>query len=152
MYKLKETPRDDLNSCLRRLRRAVLHPSLAQVKESSAPERAKDSHGDVEVGTLIPRHTDVTNGPEDGPSSAFAESVLSRIQDADGQECAVCFDLMDLPVLVPNCMHSWWAHRRASCIQLFNAPTAVKAARSLFYKHAKRKAKRATVPSAGVVP
>jgi hypothetical protein len=80
----------------------VLHPSQAQVKESSAPERAKDSHGEVEVGTLIPRCTDVTNGPEAGRSSAFANSVLSRIQDADGQECAVCFDLMDLPVLVPN--------------------------------------------------
>ncbi|KAF8512694.1 SNF2 family N-terminal domain-containing protein [Gautieria morchelliformis] len=91
---------------LMRLRRAVLHPSLAQVKESSTSEDAKDSHGDVEVDSLIPKDTHGTDGSEDGPSSAFAESVLSRIQEADGQECAVCFDLMDLPVLVPNCMHS----------------------------------------------
>jgi len=44
---------------------------------------------------------------EEGAISAFAESVLSRLTEADGQECTVCFDLMNVPVLVPDCMHLW---------------------------------------------
>jgi DNA repair protein RAD5 len=93
--------------CLNRLRRAVLHPSLVQVKEHSEDEK-EDVNGDVNVNSLIARYTEGTEVDEAGPSTAFAEGVLGRLQEADGQECAVCFDLMDLPVLVPNCLHSWW--------------------------------------------
>lgn len=90
----------------RRLRRAVLHPSLVQAKEGS-----EDSLGDVNVDSLITRYSDGTSDNRERSSCTFAEGVLSRLQEAVGQECAVCFDLMDLPVLVPNCMHSWWVKR-----------------------------------------
>ncbi|KAF8576054.1 hypothetical protein K439DRAFT_1655324 [Ramaria rubella] len=88
---------------LMRLRRAVLHPSLVLTKETPEGE-AEDKHGAVDLDALIARFTE--GGTEEGPSNTFAEGVLGRLQDTNPEECAVCFDLMELFVLIPKCMHS----------------------------------------------
>lgn len=87
----------------------MLHPSLVQVMEDS--EGAKDdSPDDVNIDALITKYTEGADGGDTGPSAVFAEGVLGRLQEADRQECAVCFDLMELPVLVPDCLHAWWVN------------------------------------------
>ncbi|KAF9245698.1 P-loop containing nucleoside triphosphate hydrolase protein [Melanogaster broomeanus] len=91
---------------LMRLRRAVLHPDLVinpeEDQEANPPLGSKD--GAIDADALM---NDVAgqNTP-DGPSKkAFAESVLANLSAADVEECPICLDVMDTPVIIPLCMH-----------------------------------------------
>ena len=46
--------------------------------------------------------------PED---STFAEKVLETVGDAVKEECPLCMDVMQTPMLIANCKHSWYAWR-----------------------------------------
>lgn len=59
------------------------------------------------MNALIAKFTGDTGEDDEGPSAVYAEEVLRKLDEADGQECVVCLDIMDQPVLVPNCLHSW---------------------------------------------
>ncbi|KAF8514339.1 SNF2 family N-terminal domain-containing protein [Hysterangium stoloniferum] len=90
---------------LMRLRRAVLHPSLVQAKETAEVSKSDSSNGQVDIDALIAKFTE-GDGERDTLPNTFAEGVLKGLDEAAGEECAVCLDLMDMPVLVPGCMHS----------------------------------------------
>lgn len=42
-------------------------------------------------------------------SNVFAESVLADLDDqAEGaSECPICLDVMEIPTIVPECLHRW---------------------------------------------
>lgn len=85
-----------------RLRRAVLHPNLVFTEKDERPA------GDgvvVDVNEMIKKFAE---GNEQ--SSAFAESVLANLDDEveDTSECPICLDVMELPMIVPVCLHRWF--------------------------------------------
>ena len=40
--------------------------------------------------------------------NAYAEDVLAHLDQEDAQECPICMDVMQSPVLIPGCMHQWF--------------------------------------------
>ncbi|KAA1467782.1 hypothetical protein DENSPDRAFT_770871 [Dentipellis sp. KUC8613] len=100
---------------LMKLRRAVLHPSLVLSEDEQAEVPSGD--GRVDVNSMIKRFAkmeDTERGSGSGSGSstpsgnAYAEGVLNNLgsqvkQEAD--ECPICMDVMDLPMMFPECMH-----------------------------------------------
>ncbi|KIK70544.1 hypothetical protein GYMLUDRAFT_148103 [Collybiopsis luxurians FD-317 M1] len=86
---------------LMRLRRAVLHPNLVFAENE---ERALSPAGEsiVDVNEMIKKFA------EDGDrSDAFAEAVLAGLDDQAeaAAECPICLDVMESPMIVPECLH-----------------------------------------------
>jgi DNA repair protein RAD5 len=77
-----------------------------QIKETTEDSKPDTSNDRVDIDALISKFTE--GGAEgDALPNTFAEGVLKSLDEADCEECAVCLDLMDTPILVPGCMHSW---------------------------------------------
>ncbi|KAH0591247.1 hypothetical protein H2248_001339 [Termitomyces sp. 'cryptogamus'] len=89
---------------LMRLRRAVLHPNLVLTPDD---EHVLLSAGDgsIDVDDLIRRFTDTERAEEGGDKSIFAEEVLAKLADAEAEECPICLDVMETPMIIPGCMH-----------------------------------------------
>ncbi|KAI0931358.1 hypothetical protein AcW2_000267 [Taiwanofungus camphoratus] len=86
---------------LMRLRRAVLHPNLVLSSDDGGSSQTSD--GTVDVNVLIKRFGQGDNTA--GDSKVFAEGVLANIGQDEPMECPICFDVMDTPTIIPNCMH-----------------------------------------------
>ncbi|KAK7058564.1 DNA helicase rad5 [Paramarasmius palmivorus] len=84
-----------------KLRRAVLHPSLVLEEEG---ERALSPAGDgtVDVNDLIKKFAEDQDGDA---SNTFAETVLANLHEDETAECPICLDVMDTPMVIPECMH-----------------------------------------------
>jgi DNA repair protein RAD5 len=85
------------------LRRAVLHPSLVlpPQKDSGNPSDTRA----VDIDTLIKQFSD--GEVSDGSRNVFAETVLVNLGEDDGLECPICFDVMQTPMILPECLHQW---------------------------------------------
>ncbi|KAI0732417.1 SNF2 family N-terminal domain-containing protein [Fomitopsis betulina] len=86
---------------LMRLRRAVLHPNL--VLSSDAEGINASSKGVIDVDSLVKQFGEGNDSASD--SKVFAEGVLANLDGEEGQECPICFDVMDTPTIIPNCLH-----------------------------------------------
>lgn len=67
---------------------------------------SQTSDGTVDVNVLIKRFGQGDNTA--GDSKVFAEGVLANIGQDEPMECPICFDVMDTPTIIPNCMHQWY--------------------------------------------
>jgi DNA repair protein RAD5 len=87
-----------------RLRRAVLHPSLIASHDS---KEKLDRDGEVNVDDLIARYMKEGAATNDSDNSVptFAQLNVVALKNAE-QECPICLEPMDPPVLAPRCMHS----------------------------------------------
>ncbi|KAG6851386.1 hypothetical protein H0H93_005784 [Arthromyces matolae] len=89
---------------LMRLRRAVLHPNLVLTADDErALSPAKD--GTLDVNDLIQRFAHAGEGEEDSDKRTFAEEVLAKLSDAEAEECPICLDAMEMPMIIPGCLH-----------------------------------------------
>lgn len=104
-----------------RLRRAVLHPYLVL----GAPENSKTFSGTEidDVNDMITRFTaegvERAEGDDEGERSTikkspgseptYAQEVLNNLNSEDGfmSECPICLDMMEMPMLLPRCLHKW---------------------------------------------
>lgn len=101
---------------LMRLRRAVLHPSLIQRSRSDDDDEIVEVDGvgkaSVDVNALIAQFSTEDEASEDqkaGSSSdnkRFAVDVLKDLKNIEDQECPLCLDTMQDPVLIPECHHA----------------------------------------------
>lgn len=83
-----------------RLRRAVLHPHLVLSAEDTA-EAASTSNKDEKV-------IDVDAIEEDtSAQNNYAGEVLKNLVESDDDECPLCLDIMETPMIIPPCMHKW---------------------------------------------
>ena len=78
----------------------MLHPNLVMTKDD---ERAlsPEQDGRVDVNDLIERFT----AGERSSQSTFAEEALSKLASEDSGDCPICFNEMESPMLLPQCMH-----------------------------------------------
>lgn len=100
------------NGVRHRLRRAVLHPSL--VMSDDDEENQHTTTGPVDVDSMIEKFTQSTSDSKGGESTpgvaidAFAEGVLNNLSNkSEEAECPLCMDVMDHPMMFPECMHQW---------------------------------------------
>lgn len=86
----------------------MLHPSLVLTPDD---ERALSPVGDgtIDVNDLIRRFADTEKAEEGGDKSTFAEEVLAKLAntDTEAEECPICLDVMETPMIIPGCMHQW---------------------------------------------
>ena len=68
-------------------------------------EAIQSNDGAVDVDALIKRFGDGETLA--GDNKIFAEGVLNTLGQEFDAECPICFDAMDMPVIIPNCMHQW---------------------------------------------
>lgn len=102
---------------LPRLRRAVLHPHLVMTQEE-LEEFEESSSGTLELEELVKREADGATGSK--INAAFVEETLKSLTTGAGMqgdegegsdECPLCLDMMEAPVLIPPCMHKWYANK-----------------------------------------
>ncbi|THH10977.1 hypothetical protein EW145_g955 [Phellinidium pouzarii] len=88
---------------LMKLRRAVLHPSFALVgnNNNSTPSRLGD--GTVNVSEMIEQFT--KNEDLSYNSETYAQTVLKNLSIQEDEECPICMDIMEDPMLIPVCAH-----------------------------------------------
>ncbi|KAF9469748.1 DNA repair protein RAD5 [Collybia nuda] len=87
---------------LMRLRRAVLHPSLVLTPDDERILSSKND-GVVDISDVL-RQFAIDNA-QDGYKNKFAEDVLANLADAGVSECPICLDAMEVPMIIPGCMH-----------------------------------------------
>ncbi len=80
----------------------MLHPSLVLSPEE---DRALSPSGDgfIEVKDILGAFQE--EGSSSG-SNTFAQNALANL-GGDVSECPICMDVMDKPMLIPECMHQW---------------------------------------------
>ncbi len=87
-----------------RLRRAVLHPSLA-ISNTGAVAGPIDSE-EMDVQSLIQKFS--AGEDSAGTGNIFAEGVLHSLNNQeDMEECPICLDVMESPMIIPVCLHQW---------------------------------------------
>jgi DNA repair protein RAD5 len=94
-----------------RLRRAVLHPHLVMTHEELEElENSSTSASEaVKLEDLV-KH-EAGGGAVPKTNAAFVEETLKSLgEEGEGRdECPLCLDMMETPVLIPPCMHTWCA-------------------------------------------
>ncbi|KAG9037341.1 DNA helicase rad5 [Tulasnella sp. JGI-2019a] len=104
---------------LMRLRRAVLHPSLIQRKgtlddddddSDGIMEVDAEGNGVVDVDAMIAQFTSGADAEDQKPGGSenkeFATGVLKDLKKVQDQECPLCLDTVQDPVLIPECHHT----------------------------------------------
>lgn len=99
---------------LMKLRQAVLHPSLIRRRlrtdeETEDDVMETDAQGDgknIDVDALINEFSLGVDREEVQESKAFAIGVLKDLGSIETQECPLCLDTVQDPVLVPECHHA----------------------------------------------
>ena len=87
------------------LRRAVLHPNLVLASNEAVASKAPSSAAAINVNELIERFGKGENTA--GDSKVYAEGVLANLGQEENAECPICFDVMETPTILPDCMHQW---------------------------------------------
>ncbi|KAF9270757.1 DNA repair protein RAD5 [Marasmius fiardii PR-910] len=87
-----------------KLRRAVLHPSLV-LEEEGGRALSPTGDGTVDVNELIKKFSEDQGNGDDETSHVFAETILANLHEDETVECPICLDVMDTPMVVPECMH-----------------------------------------------
>lgn len=87
-----------------RLRRAVLHPNLV-LSEDTNVEGTSDDTADssLNVNDMIKQFAQ--DEDSDQPGETYAHTVLKNLSAESDEECPICMDIMEDPVLIPVCMH-----------------------------------------------
>ena len=84
----------------------MLHPSLiARAGTENEGDDQESRDAEIDLQSLIAQFTSGETGDVDDVQANFATRVLGGLQVEDDQECPICMEVMDPPVLAPKCMH-----------------------------------------------
>ena len=84
----------------------MLHPNLVLSSSERGSSRAPSGSGHIDVEELIEKFGNGENVV--GDSKVYAEGVLANLGQEEDVECPICFDVMETPVIMPECMHQWY--------------------------------------------
>lgn len=59
----------------------------------------------IEINALM--HGIAERQTSDAPSMSFAKDVLSNLPVPETDECPICLDMMEIVVIIPQCLHRW---------------------------------------------
>ncbi|KAG8924089.1 DNA helicase rad5 [Tulasnella sp. 417] len=99
---------------LMKLRQAVLHPSLIrrrlltdeETQEDAMETNAEGDGKNIDVDALIDQFSLGAAQEEVQESKTFAIGVLKDLESIETQECPLCLDTVQDPMLVPECHHA----------------------------------------------
>ena len=60
------------------------------------------------MNDMIKQFTDGEKSGSAPSNSAYMRDVLKNLKVESEEECPVCFDIMEMPTLVPGCLHRWY--------------------------------------------
>lgn len=85
----------------------MLHPSLIATKDIESANRNFKSSGDgeVDVQRLIAQFTSGQDPNIDENQQEYAKAILESLHVQGDEECPICFEIMDPPMVAPNCAH-----------------------------------------------
>jgi DNA repair protein RAD5 len=72
------------------------------LKEDDERALFPEKDGKVDVNDLVKRFVESSPG---GSSSTFAEKFLANLNDNNNADCPICFNEMEVPMVIPKCMH-----------------------------------------------
>lgn len=96
--------------CGSRLRRAVLHPNLVLSRETEESSSGREQDTSLDVDDMIKQFTNKENDASDHSGDNYMQGILCGLRTEVDEECPVCFDVMDCPMLIPGCMHRWYVN------------------------------------------
>lgn len=91
----------------------MLHPNL--VAEDSNAELLGDNKA-IDIDSMIKQFSQAQNAAGDsasGSGNTYAEDVLTNLSNNAGleaKECPICMDVMEVPMMFPDCMHPWFVY------------------------------------------
>lgn len=85
----------------------MLHPSLV-LEDGESSDAGSSGSRTVNVDELIKKFNLNNDGGDSPNAAAFAEGVLTNLADDETSECPICFDVMEIPTIIPGCAHQWW--------------------------------------------
>ena len=94
----------------------MLHPNL--VAEDSNAELLSDNKA-IDIDSMIKQFSQAQNATGDsasGSGSTYAEDVLTNLSNnacLEAKECPICMDVMEVPMMFPDCMHPWFVYASA---------------------------------------
>ncbi|KIO28801.1 hypothetical protein M407DRAFT_229387 [Tulasnella calospora MUT 4182] len=99
---------------LMKLRQAVLHPSLIrrrlltdeEIEDDVTKTNAQGDEKTIDVDALINQFSLGADREEVQESKTFAIGVLKDLESVETQECPLCLDTVQDPVLIPECHHA----------------------------------------------
>ena len=103
----------------------MLHPSL--IAKTGAENQGDDQasqDAEIDLQSLIAQFTTGETGAVDEVQASFASKVLNGLQVEDDQECPICMEVMDPPVLAPKCMHKAYVEHFCDA-RIFNISVVV---------------------------
>ena len=84
----------------------MLHPNLVLSDPDGLKKAGSSKAEAIDVDDLIKKFSNEDDGS--GANNSFAEDVLSNLAQEDSKaECPICLDVMDSPMVIPQCMHQW---------------------------------------------
>lgn len=78
---------------------------LEEVEDSST-----STNGVVKLEDLVKHETEGATFAEETLRSLNAGSGAEGDEGQGREECPLCLDMMEAPVLIPPCMHRWWVN------------------------------------------
>ena len=84
----------------------MLHPNLVISSDERASSKAPNGSDAIDVQELIEKFGAGENSV--GESKVYAEGVLANLGQEEDAECPICFDVMETPAILPECMHQWY--------------------------------------------
>ena len=83
----------------------MLHPNLVLSGKDEVAPSSSSRGSAIDVKELIKKFGEGENAVAD--SKVYAEGVLANLGQEEDSECPICFDVMETPAILPDCMHQW---------------------------------------------
>ncbi len=83
-----------------------MHPNLVLSSNEGVAPKAASGNGVIDVKDLIQKFSEGENAV--GDNKVYAEGVLANLAQEENAECPICFDVMETPAILPDCMHQWY--------------------------------------------
>lgn len=90
---------------------------MTQEELEELEDSSTSTNGVVKLEDLVKHETEGVTVSK--TNTTFAEETLRSLNAGSGaegdegqgrEECPLCLDMMEAPVLIPPCMHRWWVN------------------------------------------
>jgi DNA repair protein RAD5 len=78
-----------------------------QTEDGEEPSPADSQDADISVNNIIKQWAEREENGGTGNES-YAQKVLNNLETSGAEECPICMDIMEEPMLLPACAHFWY--------------------------------------------
>jgi DNA repair protein RAD5 len=74
---------------------------------------ATSTNGAVDIDAMIKQFKEEETNGTLVKGNVFAEGVLANLSENSDNECPICLDVSETPVVIPGCMHQWYVYSKS---------------------------------------